>query len=114
MRMTPLLVIVLAAAGFTLFANADSGCCAIARPRSPAAPSVSGRVTTLHIEGMTCGACATAVKQVLRKVDGVKDARVSLEEKSAVVTYDAAKVTPEKIARAVEDSLPTYRATVVK
>ena len=63
---------------------------------------------------MTCGACATAVKQVLRKVDGVKNARVSLEEKNAVVTYDAAKVTPEKLANAVTKALPTYKATVVK
>ena len=72
------------------------------------------KVTTLHIEGMTCGSCAAAVRHVLRKVDGVKDARVSYEQKQGVVTYDAIKVTPEKIARAVEEKLPTYKATVVK
>ena len=68
----------------------------------------------LHIDGMTCGACATAVKQVLEKVDGVKDARVSYEEKKAVVTYDAAKVTADMIARTVSEKLPTYKATVMK
>ena len=68
----------------------------------------------LHIDGMTCGACATAVKQVLKKVDGVTEARVSYQEKRAVVTYDAAKVTPEKIARTVSEKLPTYKATVAK
>jgi len=68
----------------------------------------------LHIDGMTCGACATAVKHVLKRVDGVTNARVSYEEKKAVVTYDAAKVTPEKIARTVSEKLPTYKATVAK
>ena len=68
----------------------------------------------LHIDGMTCGSCATAVRQVLRKVDGVKDARVSYQQKQGVVTYDPTKVTPEKIAHAVREKLPTYKATVVK
>ncbi|MHB9001992.1 MAG: cation transporter, partial [Thermoanaerobaculia bacterium] len=100
--------------GVTLFANANSACCPMAQHSSPVAASASEKVTTLHIEGMTCGACATAVKQVLKKVDGVTGARVSYEEKSALVTYDAAKVTPEKIARAITERLPTYKATVVK
>ncbi len=68
----------------------------------------------LHIDGMTCGSCAMAVKRVLKKVDGVKDARVSYEEKKAMVTYDAAKVTAERIARTVSEKLPTYKATVMK
>ena len=68
----------------------------------------------LHIDGMTCGSCATAVRQVLRKVDGVKDAHVSYQQKQGVVTYDPTKVTPEKIAHAVTEKLPTYKATVVK
>lgn len=76
--------------------------------------SAAEKVTTLHVEGMTCGSCAAAVKHVLKKVDGVKDAQVSYEEKSAVVTYDAAKVTPAEIARSITEKLPAYKATVVK
>ena len=34
-----------------------------------AADPPSGRTTTLQIEGMTCGACATSVKIVLGKLD---------------------------------------------
>jgi len=74
----------------------------------------NSKVILLHIEGMTCGSCATAVRRVLRKVDGVKDARVSYQQKQGVVTYDPTKVTPEKIAHAVTEKLPTYKATVVK
>ena len=79
-----------------------------------AAALLAGALAIFHIEGMTCGSCATAVKQVIKKVDGVKDARVSYAEKRAVVTYDPEKVTPEKIAHAVSEKLPTYKATVEK
>jgi len=106
------LVITLAAFGVAFYAGADSGCCRI--PQARAAAAQNTKVTTLHIEGMTCGACATAVRQVLRKVDGVKDARVSYEQKQGVVTYDPTRVTSEKIARTIEEKLPAYKATVVK
>lgn len=114
MRIAALFIVVSAALGFTLFANANSGCCPIAQHSSPVAASASEKVTTLHIEGMTCGACATAVKQVLKKVDGVTGARVSYEEKNALVTYEPAKVAPERIARTITEKLPTYKATVAK
>jgi mercuric ion binding protein len=67
--------------------------------------------TTLHIEGMTCAGCETAVKMVLKKTPGVISSEVSYEEKRAVVSYDAAKTTPEKIAKAVADAL-SYKVTV--
>jgi copper chaperone CopZ len=66
---------------------------------------------TLHIEGMTCAGCETAVKLVLKKTPGVTSATVSYEEKRAVVTYDPAKTTPQKIATAVADAL-SYTVTV--
>src|SRR6266542_1076531 len=111
-KLTTITLIMLASLAVTIFANGGSACCFI--PRASAATVERAAVTTFHIEGMTCGACATAVKQVLGKVDGVKDARVSYEEKKAVVTYDPATVTAEKIARTVSEKLPTYKATVVK
>ena len=67
--------------------------------------------TTLHIEGMTCAGCETAVKMVLKKTAGVISSEVSYEEKRAVVTYDAAKTTPEKLAKAVADAL-SYKVSV--
>lgn len=111
------LVIAAAAAsivGSGLYAG-GSACCVIPQRAAAAAAAKSPtRVATLHIEGMTCGACATAVKHVLSKVDGVRNAEVSFEEKKGVVSYDAAKVSPEQIARAIQEKLPTYKATVVK
>ncbi len=80
------------------------------------AVTVSGGSTStavLHVEGMTCGACATSVKIVLKKVDGVVDAAVSYEKKRAVVEYDPARVSPAKLAAAIEAKLP-YKARVVE
>lgn len=113
-----ILVILVAAFGFATFANA--ACCAIPSKSSTATvaaasnTAVASKVVTLNIEGMTCGSCEIAAKRVLTKVNGVKSATVSYEKKNAVVTYDARKVSPAQIAVAVEKSLPTYKAKVVK
>ncbi len=103
--------IVVAALGIGFVSGAAPGCCLI--PQASAA-TAAGKVTTLHIDGMTCGSCATAVKRVLKKVNGVKDAQVSFQEKKGVVTYDPSKVTPAQIAQAITEKLPTYKATVIK
>lgn len=79
-------------------------CCA-------AEPAV--RTATLGVEGMTCAACSTSVRVVLKKLDGVVDAKVSLEEKKAVVTYDPGKVTPEKMVETIQAKLP-YKAKVLE
>ncbi len=106
-----MVIVTAAALGVAFIGNASSGCCLI--PQASAATQ-SASVTTLHIEGMTCSSCATAVKHVLRSVAGVKDAQVSFEKKTGVVTYDPAKVTSAAIAHAVEEKLPAYKATVIK
>ncbi|MDH5748055.1 MAG: mercury resistance system periplasmic binding protein MerP [Rhodospirillales bacterium] len=49
------------------------------------------RTITLKVKNMTCPACPFIVKKSLTRVDGVKKASVSLEQKSAVVIYDDAK-----------------------
>ncbi len=46
------------------------------------------KLVTLKIDGMTCASCPYQVKNVLKKVEGVKSARVSLETKEAVVSFD--------------------------
>ncbi len=58
----------------------------------------------LNISGMTCGGCVSSVNRVLSGLDGVLKADVSLENKSALVDYDAAKVNLEQIMRAVSEA----------
>jgi copper chaperone CopZ len=70
------------------------------------------KTATLDIQGMTCGACTASVRVVLKKLDGVSEAKVSFEEKKAVVAYDPAKVTPQKMADAINAKLP-YKAKAV-
>lgn len=75
------------------------------------APAVEPRTVTLRVEGMTCGGCVIGVRKVLTKLDGVSRAEVSYENQLAVVTYDPAKVTVERMIAAIRTL--GYRATVV-
>lgn len=56
---------------------------------------------TIVIEGMSCGHCVAAVKGALERLDGVDVRDVQIG--SATVAYDPARVSPERIAGAVEE-----------
>lgn len=74
-------------------------------PETGAATSnVTLATAIIQIEGMTCGGCAASVRQALAKREGVNSVEVSLEEKQAVVIYDPAKVTPEHLADAINQT----------
>ena len=55
------------------------------------------------IAGMRCGACAVGIELALAKKKGVKSAKVSLNERIAVVEYDPAIVAASDIAKPVND-----------
>ncbi|EFS02781.1 mercuric-ion-binding periplasmic protein MerP [Listeria seeligeri FSL S4-171] len=59
---------------------------------------------TLKIEGMTCGHCEARLTKALAEVDGVTDAKVSLEEGTATVEFETGKVTEDSLIDAVEDA----------
>ncbi len=59
---------------------------------------------TLKIQGMTCNHCVMRVAKALKAVPGVQDAKVDLQKAEAAVTYDEAKVAPEKFSVAVVDA----------
>ena len=46
---------------------------------------------TLAVENMTCVSCPFIVKKALSAVDGVKAVEVSLDDRTAIVTYDDTK-----------------------
>ena len=48
------------------------------------------QIQTLAVDNMTCASCPFIVKKALTAVDGVKAVDVSLDDQSAVVTYDDA------------------------
>ena len=61
---------------------------------------------TFDVKGMTCDNCVRHVTEAIRRVDGVKDARVSLAANSAEV---AGQFDPAAVSAAVEEE--GYEAT---
>lgn len=58
--------------------------------------------TILHVEGMSCGHCKSAVEGVLTRMEGVEKAEVRLEEHQVIVEYDATKTDESRMKEAVE------------
>ena len=59
--------------------------------------------TTLAVEGMTCGACTSAVEGGLKDLPGVMEVNVSLLSERCVVQHNASLITPQQIADIIED-----------
>jgi Cu+-exporting ATPase len=59
--------------------------------------------TTVAIDGMTCGACTSAVEEGFKNVNGVLRFNISLLAERAVIAHDPAKLPAEKIVEIIED-----------
>jgi len=57
----------------------------------------------LPILGMDCPACALTIEKRLRKLEGVKEAKVNYMTKNVAVTYDSNRIGISKIEKAIED-----------
>jgi len=62
------------------------------------------QTVTLGVSGMTCGGCVRSVTSVLKALDGVVKADVSLDQQCAVVDYDPAKLGVDQLKRAVREA----------
>ena len=60
--------------------------------------------TTIKVQGMTCNHCVMRVAKALKAVPGVQDAKVDLQKAEAVVSYDDAKVSADKLSVAVVEA----------
>ena len=83
-------------------------CLALLAVVSPALAAT--QTATLSVPGMTCAACPITVKKALSKVEGVSNAAVSFEKREAIVTFDDAKTTVERLTQATGDA--GYPSTV--
>ena len=63
----------------------------------------STSTTTVAIEGMTCGACTSAVEGAFKDVDGVQQFNISLLAERAVITHDMGRLNLDRIVEAIED-----------
>lgn len=59
------------------------------------------QAVVMEIKGMTCDLCPIAIKKSLKKVKGVKDVKVSFEEKKARLTVEDT-VTDKELEEAVK------------
>ncbi len=57
----------------------------------------------LKVNGMNCSHCVNAIKNALSEIVGVKEVKISLEEKTVTVSFDKTIVTIEKIKEAIEE-----------
>jgi mercuric transport protein len=60
--------------------------------------------TTLDVQNMTCSSCVVTVRNSLTRLDGVKEATVTLEPPEAVVVYDPQKVSTEALIEATTNA----------
>lgn len=58
----------------------------------------------LGVPGMTCSTCPITVKKAISKVEGVSKVDVTFEKREAVVTFDDAKTSVQKLTKATEDA----------
>lgn len=71
---------------------------------------------TLKVQGMTCDDCVVRVTEALKKVPGVEEARVSLEEGRVEVVYHPETTSSDQMIDSVQEQkvgpLPRYTARV--
>ena len=107
MKFTSLFLIV---GGLAILSACSSG-----SQETESAVSEEGFATlTLQVTGMTWGGWVSSVQTALEGLDGVSKADVSLEEGTAIVTYDKEKVKENQLVKAVSDANPMFAASVAK
>ena len=76
-----------------------------------ALPAVAAQKTVvLSVPGMNCAACPITVRKALGKVAGVQSVKATLEPPEAVVTFDDATTSIEKLTEATKGA--GYPSTV--
>jgi len=66
-----------------------------------AANTASGQVVEIGVTGMVCEFCVASVEKGLKKLPGVKEVKVSLEDKRAEIVMAADKTIDEKQVRKI-------------
>jgi len=92
-----IVLLILAAVGVAFF---------VARGSYRAIPGETAMSTTtmvtLPVKGMTCASCQATVTEGLSKLPGVLRVAVSLEDETAIITYDRNSVMVPSLVEAIE------------
>ncbi len=68
-------------------------------------PSSSGDTVTVRVDGLSCPFCALGLEKNLKKIDGVTDVSIKLEEGTATLEVkEGANPSDEEITKRVKDA----------
>ena len=85
----------------------------VATEQTPEQPAQLA-TASFTIEGMHCEVgCAGVIQKKLAKLEGVQDAKVDFAGKTATITYDANKQTPEIMVQTVQNISDDYKVSNV-
>ncbi len=71
---------------------------------SVSAFAAAPKTAVLDVQNMTCSMCSITIHQALEKVQGVMDAKVDFDHKTATVKYDADKTNPAALVKATTNA----------
>jgi len=60
------------------------------------------KMIRFYVGGMACAFCASTIEKGLKKLQGIRSVRVSLESGEALINYDASLITTDKIRGEIE------------
>jgi len=66
----------------------------------PTSPQTPLKTITLDVEKMDCPMCKITIGRALKQVNGVNDAKVDYDAKTATVTFDPNQATVETLTQA--------------
>ena len=68
-------------------------------------PAVAAqRTVVLSVPSMNCAACPITVRKALEKVSGVQAVKATLEPPEAVITFDDAKTSVDRLTEAMKQA----------
>ena len=62
------------------------------------------QTVTLDVQNMTCAVCPITVKKALERVLGVTEAKVEFAKKTASISFDSDKTSPDALTKATADA----------
>ncbi len=64
-------------------------------------PAAELRAVSIPVEGMVCISCAATIKRTVKAIEGVTGVEVMLTKNSVEITYAPSRVSPERVAAAI-------------
>lgn len=78
------------------------GACSVDEPSASLGASI--QTVTLNVQKMDCPMCKFTIRKALEQVDGVKEAEVDYDSKTASVTFDPNTTSINALIKATQDA----------